>query len=286
MKFGFSRLALPMFDTEGGGAGAPAAAATPPAAPGGNPGTTSPSAPAGGAPPAAATPPPGFTYKEDRSNWVPSHRIRQESDRAAKLERDLEYERQRVAALSGVKHTPAPNPERDAIRNQLYEVAPELKELSEYREMLAELKELKLKETIGTLRESHNQTWVQRGTQALNTLQDRVKQAYGGADVSPKAQERIQRAFIGELEADAEMRGRYEAGDLSVIDEFVKDFTGVVLDPYRRSTAAAASPGQMAARRLPRGGGGSPVAGPPARTVKPSDGDAFHKAAFERFNQG
>lgn len=288
MKVSFWRLALPYFDdNDGAGAGAPAAGATPPAATGGNPSTSSPGAAAATPPPAPA--PSAFTYKEDRSNWVPSHRIRQESERAAKLERELEFERQRVAALSGVKHTPAPNPERDRLKAELYEIAPELKEITEYRELLAEIKELKLKETLGTLQASHNQTWAQRGNATLNSLAESVREVYGaaGKDLSPKAIQRIQRAFIAEIEADDEMRGRYEAGDPSIVEEFVKDFTGGLLDPYRRSTAAAVvTPGQQAARRLPRGGGGSAVAGPPARTVKPSDGDAFHKSAFERFQQG
>jgi hypothetical protein len=201
---------------------------------------------------------PQFTYAEDRSAWVPSHRIRQESERAAKLERDLEFERQRVAALSGVKHTPAPNPEADAIRNQLFQVAPELKELFEFKEMLGELKGLNLKETIAELRASHNQSWTQRGNQTLTALENGVREAYGvaGKDLSPKALQRIQRAFVSELQEDDAMRERYEAGDASVVTDFVKDFTGVVLDPYRRSTASAPAAGREAARRLPRGGGG------------------------------
>lgn len=299
MKFGFSRLASPCFDIEGGGAGAPAgggapaaAAGTPPATPGGNPSAPAPGAPSSGAAPAgqpAGQPAPRqFTYQEDRSNWVPSHRIRQESERASQLARELELERNRVAALSGVTRPAAPpDPEQSAIRDQLLKVFPELAILAENKDLFGGLKELNLKETIEQLRNSHNQTWVQRGTQALNQLSESVREAYGvaGKDLSPKALQRIQRSFISELEGDDEMRGRYEAGDPSVISDFVKDFTGVVLDPYRRSQAAASqTPGQAAARRLPRGGNGQPVA-PPARTLKPTD-DGFHEAAFARFNQG
>ena len=80
------------------------------------------------------------------------------------------------------------------------------------------------------------------------------------------------------------MRARYEDVDLSIIDEFVRDYTSGSLDPYRRSTQVAAAPGQAAARRLPRGGGSSAIVGARPATLKPTD-PGFHEAAFKRFTQ-
>lgn len=300
MKIGFWRLSSPCFDIEGGGPGAPAGggapagtpAGTPPAGSGGNPGAPASGAPSSGSAPAGTLPASTqFTYAEDRSNWVPSHVVRQRTERAAQLERDLEHARSQVAALSGVTRPAAPpNPEVQAIRDQLLQVIPELKDILDNREHITGLKDLNLKDTIEQLRNAQQQGHVQRGTQTLNALATEVRNVYGaaGKDLSEKAIQRIQRAFISELQHDEELAGRYESGDPDVVSDFVKDFTGGVLDPYRRSIAAnPQTPGQFAARRLPRGGGGTPVAGAtPARTVKPSDGEDFHKSAFTRFMQG
>ena len=130
MKMLFWRLSPLFDDNDGGGAGAPAGSGASPAAPaaanpGGQSGTPAPSAPTGGAPaptPAGQPGPRQYTYAEDRSNWVPSHVVRQRSEALAQAQRELEFERRRVAALTGVTRPEAPNPERDAIRNQLFQV--------------------------------------------------------------------------------------------------------------------------------------------------------------------
>ena len=289
-RFGTSIRALPFFNTDGGaGAGAPDPAAGSNPNPGANPGAPAPSATGQPAAQPAAQPnaqPTGFTYKEDRSNWVPSHVVRQRTEELEKYKRDLEFERQRVAALSGVKAPAAPrNPEHEQIRSQLYEIAPELKELAELKEKLKGFADFDPSE-FKTLKAAQEQAWTAQANQVLAQVVDRVKGVYGGAELSPKAVQRIQRSFIAEVSEDPELRARYENGDLSIIDEFVKDLTGSLLDPYRRSTAAA-NPNNPATRpRLPRGGGGSAVVGPRPSTVKPTDGESYHKAAFERFQQG
>lgn len=279
MRVGF-RIPGPFFYPEEGAG--PAAPATP--APGGD-GSPAPAAPVGGTPPPTPAAPaaPSFTYKEDRSAWVPSHRMRQETEARAQLARELDYERRRVAALSGVPAPgPAPDPENDAIRSQFNKLYPGLAKL----EAMAD----KLEKAAGFdyegVTNSQQQVWVAHGTQVLQTLATQVKEAYGGAELTPKALKRIQQAFVTEVMDDPEIKERYEAGDLSIVAEFVKDYTGSNLDPYRRSTAAAGQQTRDQARRLPRGGGGSAVIAPRPPTLKPSDGDAYHQAAFDRFQQG
>lgn len=277
---GFSfRLALPFFYPE---EGAGPAASDPAPAPGGS-SAPAPGAPVGSTPAAPAAPAaPQFTYKEDRSSWVPSHVVRERTERAAKLERELDYERRRVAALSGVQAPAAPaDPEQEVIRGQFAKLYPGLAKL----EAMADKLEKAAGFDYDAVQNSSQQVWVAHGNRVLNELTEAVKTVYGGADLTPKAQKRIQQAFVSEIAEDPQMRARYEAGDMSIISEFVKDYTGSNLDPYRRSTQAAAAPSRELARRLPRGGGGSAIPAKPA-TLKPSDGDAYHKAAFERFSQG
>lgn len=286
-RFGLFSLALPFFDTEGGaGSGAPPSTPAAPAAasPGGNPSAPAAGAPVSGAPPAAPAGPKHYTYTEDRSNWVPSHVVRQRTEEAQRLQQELALWKSRTEALSGVKAPTAPNPEADAIKAQFFQVFPEAQKVFGIVDKLEKLAGVNIDEIV----QSQQQSWVQHGARVLDSVVEKIRAVYGGQELAPKATERIQRAFVSELESDPDLRARYDRGDLSVIDDFVKDYTGTILDPYRRSTQAAApaAPGSFQ-RRLPRGGGGSAVV-PGARpaTLKPSDGDDFHKAAFASFSRG
>lgn len=285
MRIGLFRLSLPYFDEGGGAPGAPAAApvAAPTASPAGNTGG-SPGAPAPGAnvgTPAApaAQPqaqPQGFTYKEDRSNWVPSHVVRQRSEELAKAQRELDYHRRQVAALTGVRPPePPPNPEHEEVKKQFFQVFPWAKKLEGMVDKLEGLSNVDMNQ----FQQSIQQSWQVYGHSALRTLTDKAKEIYG-SDVTPKTLQRLSRSFATELEHDAEMRERYETGDLTVIDDFLSDYRGTVLDPYRRtSQAQAAAPPRP---RLPRGGGSSPVV--PAAPALPQTNDPkFHNAAWARF---
>ncbi len=287
MKFGQFYVALPMFDpNDPGGAPAPAAPSSPAPAVGGNVGAPTPGAVVTPAVPAVQPQAPtGFNYKEDRSNWVPSHVVRQATEKHRQIEQQLQYERQRVAALSGVQMPAAPrNPEHDAIRNQLLEVMPELKGYLDMQDKLKGLVEGFDPKEFASIRESQNQSWAAQGNQTLRTLADKVKAAYGGAELPAKQLKRIASAFVTEIGEDAELRARYESGDMSIIDEFVADFTGGVLSPFQRQQAVAQQANRGIAARLPRGGGSSAVVGARPATLKPTDPD-YHKAAFKRFEQ-
>ena len=258
--------------------------------------TPPPSAPVGSEPASSLTPPASaatsapavkkYAYDEDRSNWVPSHVVRERTQALQQLQRDLEYERQRVAALSGVKPpTPPRNPEQDAIRQQFFDLFPEMKELMDKREALLKWSEADPGQ-LTAISESQNQAWTAHGAQVLDRLEAEVKSVFGGAALDPKAMRRISVAFIHEVESDPQMRGRYEAGDLGIIREFVSDYKAGLLDPFTRSTSAATAPVRAAAARLPRGGGSSAITPGPARTLKPADGEAYHKGAWDRFQKG
>lgn len=198
------------------------------------------------------------------------------------MERDLAIERSRVAALSGVQPpTPQDDPETAAIRQQFFKVFP-------WAEKIAKLNPEQIDRLVqfdpAPLTQTLEQVAVQHGAHVLQQLAMKVKDAYGGAELAPRAVARIQQLFINDLDADPELRARYERGDMGVIDDFVKEYTGGLLDPFRRSTQAVEQPRREAASRLPRGGAGSAIAaGTPPPTVKPSDGDEYHKAVFRRY---
>ena len=289
MKLGVFRLAAPYFDGEGGGAGAPAAPVAPAAPTGGNPGAPSSPAPTGE--PGSAAPagqpqgqqPKHFTYKEDRSNWVPSHVVRQRTEELERLKREYFVAQQRIAGLAGIKPPEPPvDPETAQIREQFNKLFPGLAKLEGLQEKLERLAGVDFEALQSSVQATNQQVWEAHGAAMLRTLVDKASEAYGGQTLEPKAQKRLANAFAFELQEDPEMRARYEAGDVSVIDEFLKDYTGTLLDPYRKATAAAAAPATIAARRLPRGGGSSAIVGARPASLKPSDAN-FHKSAFDTF---
>lgn len=283
MKFGVFVAPL-MFDPNDQG-GAPAPSATP----GGDTGAAAPSASAGQPAASAAQPnaqPSGFTYKEDRSNWVPSHVVRQQTERLRQMERDYYVAQQRVAALSGVQPPAAPeDPEQAAIRQQFNKLYPGLAKLETMADKLQRAAEFDYDGVQQSVRGTTQQMWESHGNQMSRVLFDKARDAYGGAELSPKAMGRIANAFAWELQNDEQVRQRYEAGDLTVLDEFIADYKGTVLDPYRRSTQAASPSAIPGVRRLPRGGGNSAIVGGRPENLKPSDA-GFHNAAFKRFTNG
>lgn len=286
MKFGMFRVTLPFFD-DGNPGGSPAAPAAPAGAPagGGNPGAPAP-APSGSPAAPAAQPqaqPKGFTYKEDRSNWVPSHVVRQRTQELERLKQEHFAAQQRIAALAGVQGPTAPvDPEVAAIREQFSKMFPGLAKLEGMQEKLEKIAGFDFENIGKSVEQVNNRMWENHGNQMSRILLDKAKDIYGGSDLGDKAKGRLINAFVWELQNDDELRGRYEAGDTSVLDEFLNDYKGTNLEPYRKTTAAAAAPNLLAARRLPRGGGSSAVVGARPASLKPGDPN-FHKSAFDRF---
>ena len=295
MRFGMWRTTPDLvcyFETEGGGSGAPAAGnpgATPAASPGGTPspstaGNAAPTTPGAGGTGGKSI----FTYPEDRSNWVPSHVLRERSDKFRQqqeaLQRDLEYERRRVAALTGIEPPkPRLSQEQEQIRREFFELFPEYAGLAKLdASKLEKIAQLDFDAIQRANQETSQRIWTNHGTQAVQYFSGKIKNAYG-ADVAPTTMKRVLNAFVAECGENAQMLQRYEAGDFSVIDEFMADWTKGFIDPVRKS-ATQLTPGQVAARKLPRGGGGATVAAKPP-SLKPSDGDKYHSAAFEAFQR-
>jgi hypothetical protein len=293
MKFGMFRLAQPYFDEEGGGAGAAAstgAAATGAGATGGGQTGASATGTTGTAATATGTTaqtgqqtPKQFTYKEDRSSWVPSHVVRQRTQELERLKQEHFAAQQRIAALAGVSMPQAPvDPETAQIREQFNKLFPGLGKVEGLAEKLEKLAGMDFEKLQQSIEGTNNRMWENHGNHMSRILIDKAKDIYGGSELSPKAQGRLINAFVWELQNDDEMRQRYEAGDTGVLDTFLADYKGSNLEPYRKTTAAAAAPNVLAARRLPRMGGSSAVVGARPATLKPSD-PGFHKAAFDRF---
>lgn len=231
-----------------------------------------------------------FSYKEDRSNWIPPHRLsetaRKAQDaeaRAAALEADLEKERKRVRAAMGID---TPNPE-DAEAEQVKAV------ILKMFPQLAKLDDATIEKVLQTansaegLNAAQQHVYQQHADQMLNTLQSEVSSAIG-SDLSPSQQKSLTRLY--RLEAEACLRERQEnpnhdaandflarhlRGDKTLVSEFAKAFVADWFEPAKRAVTSQ-NFGRVA-RRVPNGRGGTPPAAG-AQKVDFNNEDAFAEA--------
>lgn len=221
-----------------------------------------------------------FSYAEDRSNWVPPHRIRETTSRAQQLERELHIERSRVAALSGVRPPSAPeDPETAAIRQQFQKLYPGLAKLESMADKFERLADF----DPSTVTAQTEHYWSSLGNQTLSQLDAKVKDVVGG-DLTPRAQMFMHQAFITFVQSDRELQSRYAAQDPALLTEFLQEYQNGILDPYRRKVTTAQAPRNEAVRRMPRGGAGtSAIPGGTPNRIPVADTDEFHKSAWENF---
>ncbi len=159
-------------------------------------------------------------------------RQKYEKDHAAAMA-ELETERKRVRALSGLE-TPSPEQEDDArIRSRMEALYPWMKDLTA--------------EDIQAIRDSRGQmdeirgatlnTWKAHGTKMLSSVTAGVQKALGGK-LSERQTARIQNAYVEEAKNNADFLARHEAGDPTLVDEFVKEWLDDFVEPGRRSAQA------------------------------------------------
>lgn len=263
----------------GAGAGGSSAVATPPvtSAPGAAP------APASGAPGSSATPAPPpseFKYSEDRSKWInpndptspylPKHRV---DEIVARERQQRELLEGKVRALMGID---APeDPRKQALREALLEVMPELQDLGQ------------LRETAGQGSSVERAYWARIGNEngraALAGLAKAMNRDV--KDFPPNALPRIKRELLGFIREDETGRRgrRYEDGDPTLIDEFVQDVTGFWVAPTRQAVVQANAQNVERNRRLPQtgpAGGVPPAEGAPAA---PKSAKEVHESGRQRF---
>jgi len=273
------------FDPPDSGAGAVAPAAPAPApsttpvtsAPSGAPGAGD-GAPAAGAAPASG----GFSYAEDRSQWIPPHRLSEVTTRFRTLaEQNRELDR-RVRALTGIEQPR--NTQHDAVRQQFAEVFPEMAPLLQDPKALAQVLELAKSGQLDELRGTAEAYW---GRHAQTTARELVTQfaKSSGVDVStlsPRVQNRMAlhlKAFIEE-DHTGQRQHRFEMADPSIVTECLADMDGMFLDPLRRSTAAAAARNLEQNRRLPEAGVRGAV---PPNPERPAQTKAERREAARQF---
>lgn len=217
----------------GGGSATPAPSSAPTAAPSGSP----------SAEPAAK--PTGYSYPEDRSRWIPPHRLQQESQRRQELEHAIAERDRRIAALAGVTPQRPEEAQAEQARQAFLELFPRFAKLND--ETLDRL--ITLAENADTIQETAGATWTRHGTHVLSSLIGKAQEMLGG-QLQPRAQTRLRQAFVSFIENDvtrAQRNGmaspllqRYEAGDETLLDEFLKDWADDFFVPAQRKVTQQA----------------------------------------------
>lgn len=243
--------------------GTPVATGTPAATPA--TGTQTPPAVAPVAAPTGTPPAPtGFTYKEDRSSWVPSHRISEESQRRQRAESDLATTRAQLQAITGATPKTDDVKRVEEIKEQFFQLFPNAKDfLSMSKEEMAALLQAPRQASQAT--EFVTQGWARHGKQMLSSVVDRANDAIGG-EMSERAATRVKHAFIQMIDEQNELgreQGRptplmqkYLDGDQTLVEDFIKEWSEDFLTPARRQATAS----QVArVQRVPQSGTRTPV---------------------------
>jgi hypothetical protein len=195
-----------------------------------------------------------FTFKEDRTDWVPRHRITETGQkltaaeqRALKAEQDLATERARVQALVGATPKDDQTKQTDEIRELLQGMFPQLKEL----EKLTAGQLQKVLDAASGAEATTQAHWNRVAAEMLSTLDEQFADEIGVEKLTDSQQRRIRNAYRAEAEAAVEARkqgadptgdflDRHERGDKTLVAEFLKGYLGDFFEPAKRAVTSAA----------------------------------------------
>ena len=260
-------------DGDGGVTPPPSGAATPPPA-GGTPppagSTTQPPAAAGGTP----SPEKKFTYDEDRSNWVRpdvfKNAERLNNKTAAEIEnlrRELAARDRRIQALAGVAPVDPDQAEAEKVANAFYS----LPQFAHLKHLTPDFlnKVAQLVNEGSSLSEARDHVYNQQADRFLGSLDRAFAEEIGAETLTPSQQRKLRAAFgawIPDKQTDPDAHAafdkRYNAGDETLIAEFLKEIVSDLLEPARRQATVPITQ----RRPVPRGGASSPVT---TQTQKP-----------------
>lgn len=250
----------------GGGGGMPGGPA--------DPGVTgTPPAPASGTPPAAGATPDDFDRRfQERiraEGYIPRHAATRLSSASERLQAQLEQERQRVRALSGLE--PQPDPEESAVRTALTRMFPGLAKIQEKEAVLNRM--LEAFEEGGawdSVVQTRDNVWGRNAYDAGGRAAAAWAKLMGVEvkDMPKVTQQRLARELRSFILDDqtGQREQRYNFGDDTLIEEFVNDLQSTYVTPFRQQQQQQAVTRQEQVRRLPQQG---PKGGPPPQQATP-----------------
>lgn len=196
-------------------------------------------------------------------------KARQEFERNfAATQAQLEQERKRVLALTGVTPQSDEDLNKQEIRNRLKQVVD--------REFLAEMLGISpedldsiknLKEQAASFEETQKALWDRHAREMVKDLGTHVLEAMGGEKLTDRQQRSLLSAFAYAVDSDPNILQRFHNGDKGVIEEFAKEWIEDWFEPARRKIT------QQEANRFRRvpSGQGRKVATTKIKDIDPTD---------------
>ena len=148
-----------------------------------------------------------------------------------KYQAELELERKRVQALSGVNPRNPAETEDAEIKAAFAAKFPHLAELT--AEDIQTLRNLKGQQQ--QLQETTQNYWRNHGNQMVGRAETEVSELLGISELSDRQRKSLKREYISFLEDNEGFLDRHEAGDEKLITEFAKQFVDDWREPVRRS---------------------------------------------------
>jgi hypothetical protein len=199
--------------------------------------------PPAGSPPPAATPPvaaaappatpTGFSYAEDRSRWIPPHRLTEESTKRQTLESELSTTRAQLQALTGVTPKDPATLKAEEVKTAFTQLFPHLTPLlSMSKEQIEALS--KTPDVASRAISQEQRQWQRHGKQQLATIYTDVADAMNIEKLDADQQQDLKDTFTSWLKGKttSELRAsngeesatlnRYEEGDPELLKEFVE----------------------------------------------------------------
>lgn len=144
---------------------------------------------------------------------------------------ELERERKRVLALSGIEPRTKEQDDEALIRQRMETLYPWMKDLTS-----EDIQALKASQgQIAEIRNATTTQWKAHGQKMLTAVTGSIQKALGGSKLSERQADRIQRAYVEEARSNPEFLSRHESGDQTLIDEFVQGWLEDFVEPGKRS---------------------------------------------------
>lgn len=213
-----------------------------------------------------------YTFKEDRSDWLPRTRLNEETSKRTRAEQErdavkaqIEERDRKIAALAGVAPQDPKAKETEELRAAMYEMFPQLQALEKLTgEQLQDVLE-----AAQSARGTAQATWERHAEEMFTNLEGEISEKIGVDKLTPTQQRNLRRAYREEAQMCLAARqkaaqqgdssydvrndfiSRHERGDKSLIKEFAKAFLDDWYTPAVRSVTARQT--QRIGRPLPRG---------------------------------
>lgn len=237
------------------------------------------------APKVEGTPPPavanaGDAFAKERAGMLADLKTERAARQAAETrhkeqETVLARERKRSQILADLDPKTDEERSTDEVKAAFAKLFPHLANLTQ--EQIERIQAVA--EQGDELKTTTQKYWENHGRQMLGRVHASISDELGGGDLTPRQRQSITNAYIAEAQANPEFLSRHEAGDDTLVAEFVKNFIEDWGGPIRRNVTATEV---NRARPLPNGRGRN-VQGAAPKKIDFNNPKAVEDAMVESF---